>query len=120
MSHRVRPSKDFAASDSRRRIKQEGQRKARIEAAIARESLGEHPEQAAVRLEACVYMPGDRLYYRLPGWKVELLVSEAEQLADVKEACEAGIRAWLQGRLVGRQILCRKCKGDLDEDPNIQ
>lgn len=112
MSHRTKPAKNFVATDGARRAKQSGQRKARIEAAIARESLGEHPEQAAVRLEACVYMPGDRLYYRLPGWKVELLVSEADQLADVKEACEAGIRAWLQGRLQGRQILCRKCKGD--------
>lgn len=110
MSHRKRIQQEFITADVRRRAKQAGQRKARIEAAIGREALGEHPGQASVRLEASVYMPGDRLYYRLPGWKVELFVSEAEQLAEVREACEAGLRAWLGGRLQGRQILCRKCR----------
>jgi hypothetical protein len=66
-------------------------RMARIRAAIDRESLGPHPEQATIRWEARVYMPGEREYVRLPGIQIELLVGSDEELQWARDAMIWGI-----------------------------
>lgn len=71
-------------------------RRARIRAAIERESLGPHPEQATIRWEARVYMPGERTYIRLPGMQLEVLVGSDEELQWVREAMVWGIEHWLK------------------------
>ncbi len=78
-----------------RRERQQGRRKARIQAALEREALGPHPEQVAIRWDAALYMPGDRAYIRLPGMAIEMLVGSEEELQQSKEAMIAGIKNWL-------------------------
>lgn len=75
---------------------QYSKRKARILAAIERESLGPHPEQAMIRWEPFVYVPGDRTYVRLPGMKIEVLVGSEEELEGVRQAMERGIEEWIK------------------------
>lgn len=78
-----------------REATQLSRRKARIRAAIERESLGPHPEQAAIRWEARVYIPGERTYIRLPGMHLEVLVGSDEELQWVREAMIWGIENWI-------------------------
>ncbi len=87
------------ARKSTRQIREATQlsrRKARIRAAIERESLGPHPEQATIRWEARVYIPGERTYIRLPGMHLEVLVGSDEELQWVREAMVWGIEHWLK------------------------
>jgi len=79
-----------------REARQQSRRQARIRAAVEREALGTHPEQAMIRWEPTVYMPGDRNYVRLPGIKIEVLVGSEEELRWVQQAMMWGIENWIQ------------------------
>ena len=80
-----------------REAKKLSQRAARIRAAIERESLGPHPEQATIRWEPRVYMLGMREYVRLPGMKIEVLIGGPEDLEELCLAIERGIEQWIRG-----------------------
>ena len=83
--------------------------KARIEGALRGELLGAHPGQASVRITCEVYDAATQRSVGVPEWGIKLLVDGWETLEEARAACEAGLRAWIAGRVIDGVIECGSC-----------
>lgn len=84
---------------------------ARFDAAMHGEKLGEHPGQVRATVRVEVYDAAQRRSVSVASevWGVELLVGSWEELMGAREACVAGLEAWVAGRLAEGQVVCPKC-----------
>jgi hypothetical protein len=83
--------------------------RARIEGALRGELLGAHPGQVSVRIMCEVYDAATQRSMKVPEWGVKLLVDGWETLEEARAACEAGLKAWIAGRVIDGVIECGSC-----------
>ena len=86
--------------------------RAKFEGAMRAEALGQHPGQVEVRLVAEVRSAVTG-WQRVNEWKVELLVGEYEELLASRTACEAGLKAWVEGCVRDGSVECPSCGSEV-------
>ena len=69
-----------------------------FEEALKGERFSDHPGQADLRIRVFVYQPTRNQEARLPGKQIDLLVSSIEEVNEVRDVIEEGLRLWIQGK----------------------
>ena len=85
------------AEDKRSRI-QAASRKGVFAEALKGEMFGDHPGQVDLELTFSVYQATRRQEAKLLGLDLELLVSNIEEVDELRDVIEEAIRLWLNGK----------------------